>query len=76
MYYFLLVGTEIIKEFLDTLPYSSEHSLTSNQFTQAEIRKLLKQYSSDNIFELDEDISVEICSLTRGPWAQRPHWLY
>jgi len=77
LYSILLIGTELIKEFLVThqregtssiiSPFPTEATLISTRFTLAEIQVLIKQYSNDKKFELDEfDISFEIYSLTHG----------
>ncbi|RGB29102.1 hypothetical protein C1646_714278 [Rhizophagus diaphanus] len=77
LYSILLVGTELIKEFLKNhhragsasiiSPFSAEACLTSTRFTRAEIRELLHQYSDNRNFELDENgISEEIYLLTHG----------
>ncbi|CAG8725901.1 11588_t:CDS:2, partial [Rhizophagus irregularis] len=78
LYSVLLVGTELIKEFLKNhqragsgsilSPFSSETCLTSTRFTRAEIQELLHQYSEGNRnLKLDENgISEEIYLLTHG----------
>jgi hypothetical protein len=79
LYSVLLVGTELIKEFLINhqqvgpvsasiiSPFSAEASLTPTKFTREEIRELLLQYSGDRFFVLDENgISEEIYLLTHG----------
>ncbi|CAB5354691.1 unnamed protein product [Rhizophagus irregularis] len=78
LYSVLLVGTELIKEFLKNhqragsgsilSPFSSETCLTSTRFTRAEIQELLHQYSESNRnLKLDENgISEEIYLLTHG----------
>ncbi|PKY54549.1 hypothetical protein RhiirA4_448052 [Rhizophagus irregularis] len=77
LYSILLVGTELIKEFLKNhqqagsasiiSPFSAEVCLTSTRFTRAEIQELLHQYSDNRNLELDENgISKEIYLLTHG----------
>ncbi|CAB4386605.1 unnamed protein product [Rhizophagus irregularis] len=77
LYSILLVGTELIKEFLKNhqragsasiiSPFSAKTCLTSTRFTRAEIQELLHQYSDNRNFELDENgISEEIYLLTHG----------
>jgi hypothetical protein len=65
-YSFLLVGTNVIRDFLiqhqrpdsedpgsNISPFSDEASLTSTRFIPREIEQLLEQFSSENNYKLD-----------------------
>ncbi|CAB4403837.1 unnamed protein product [Rhizophagus irregularis] len=76
----MLIGTEVIKDFLLTRAQQSKNStltissflaervFNSAQFTNLEVKDLLAQYAENNKFEIDVDnIFVDIYSLTRTP---------
>jgi AAA domain len=74
---FMLVGTEIIREFLlshqrpDSVsiisPFSDEASTVSSCFSEVEISMLLFQYSAENNFTIDiKHIAEDIYYLTLG----------
>lgn len=75
---FMLVGTEIIREFLLShqrstnsmsiiSPFSDEASTVSSRFSKVEISMLLFQYSAENNFSIDvQHIAEDIYCLTLG----------
>jgi hypothetical protein len=79
-YSFLLVGTDVIRDFLiqyqrpdfedpgsNISPFSDEASLASTRFTSREIEQLLEQFSSENNYILDiSSIAFDIYSITLG----------
>ncbi|CAB4403835.1 unnamed protein product [Rhizophagus irregularis] len=75
----MLIGTEVIKDFLlaraqysnnstsAISPFSAEKVFNSAQFTNLEVKNLLAQYAEDNKFEIDVDnIAADVYSLTLG----------
>ncbi|EXX63978.1 hypothetical protein RirG_147140 [Rhizophagus irregularis DAOM 197198w] len=73
----VLIGTEVIKDFLfararqsrnstsEISPFSAEGVFNSAQFTNLEVKDLLAQYAEDNKFEIDVDnIFADVYSFT------------
>ncbi|GBB96777.1 hypothetical protein RclHR1_02830013 [Rhizophagus clarus] len=75
----VLVGTEVIKDFLLAVaqkskdstsiisPFSAERVFNSVRFTSLEVSELLAQYAKENRYEIDVDgIAADVYSLTLG----------